>query len=302
MTLFTSGTTGIPKKVTHDFKSIVRFVKINEQNEGNVWGYAFNPTHMAGVQVFFQILLNGSSIVRLFGLPPKVIFSEIKENRISHLSATPTFYKLLLPCNEQFESVLRLTSGGEKFNENTMFQLKAVFPNAKITNIYASTEAGTLFVSKNDVFSIKPEFEHLILIKNNELLLHNSLMGKTELNLEEWYFTGDLIEVLTEQPLKFKFLSRKKDMINVGGYKVNPIEVEEAILTLSGIKNARVFSKSNSVLGNIICCEIECEDTPINESIIRMYLQTKIQEYKIPRMFKFVSELSTTRTGKLKRN
>ena len=63
ITLFTSGTTGIPKKISHDFKKITRFVKVSSQNNKNIWGYAYNPTHMAGVQVFFQAILNGNSII-----------------------------------------------------------------------------------------------------------------------------------------------------------------------------------------------------------------------------------------------
>ena len=302
VTLFTSGTTGIPKKVTHNFSSITRFVKISERNTNSNWGFAYNPTHMAGIQVFFQALLNGNPIVRLFGLTPKEIHREIKENGITHISATPTFYKLLLPCEEAFQSITRITSGGEKFNEKTIMQLKGIFPNAKITNVYASTEAGTLFASDNDIFSIKPEYEHFIRVEKGELLIHNSFMGDSDINIKEWYNTGDLIETISDKPLRFRFISRKSDMINVGGYKVNPLEVEDAIQTLSGIKNVRVYSKSNSVLGNIICCEVVCDNNQINESSIRTFLQSKIQEFKIPRIIRFVDELSTTRTGKIKRD
>jgi acyl-coenzyme A synthetase/AMP-(fatty) acid ligase len=301
-TLFTSGTTGIPKKVTHNFNSITRFVKISEHNTNSIWGFAYNSTHMAGIQVFFQALLNGNAIVRLFGMTPNEIHSEIKENGITHISATPTFYRLLLPCDETFQSVERITSGGEKFNEKTIMRLKGIFPNTKITNVYASTEAGTLFASDNDIFSIKPEYEHLIRVANDELLIHRSLMGSFDFNIEEWYKTGDLIETIIEKPLKFRFISRKSDMINVGGYKVNPLEVEETILTLSGIKNVFVYSKSNSVLGNIICCDVVCESNQLSESSIRLFLQSKIQEFKIPRIINFVDKLSTTRTGKIKRN
>lgn len=113
LTLFTSGTTGVPKKVSHDFNSITRFVKISEINKSCIWGFAYNPTHMAGIQVFFQALLNGNSIVRLFGLSINLIHNEIKNNKITNISATPTFYKLLLPCKEIFPSVKRLTSGGK---------------------------------------------------------------------------------------------------------------------------------------------------------------------------------------------
>jgi len=302
VTLFTSGTTGIPKKVTHNFNSITRFVKISERNTNSIWGFAYNPTHMAGIQVFFQALLNGNTIVRLFGLTPNEIHSEINENEITHISATPTFYRLLIPCENTFQSLKRVTSGGEKFNKKTILQLKDIFPNAKITNVYASTEAGTLFASENDIFSIKPEYEHLIHVANGELYIHISLIGILVINTKEWYNTGDLIEIITEKPLKFRFISRKSDMINVGGYKVNPLEVEETILTLSGIKNVHVYSKSNSVLGNIICCEVVCDNSQLCESSIRSFLQSQIQEFKIPRIIRFVDELSITRNGKIKRN
>jgi acyl-coenzyme A synthetase/AMP-(fatty) acid ligase len=247
-------------------------------------------------------LLNGNSIVRLFGLNTKDIYTEIKNNGVTHISATPSFYRLLLPCSETFPVIERITSGGEKFNEKTFKQLNHVFPNAKITNVYASTEAGTLFASQNDIFSVRPEYEGLIQFKNNELLIHSSLMGRTETNIEEWYNTGDIIDVVSQKPLNFRFVSRKSEMINVGGYKVNPLEVEEEILNLTGIKNVRVYSKSNSVLGNIICCEVVANNNQITESLIRVFLQSKIQEFKIPRIIRFVKELSTTRTGKLKRN
>lgn len=302
ISLFTSGTTGIPQKVTHNFSSITRFVKISEQNTNSIWGFAYNPTHMAGIQVFFQALLNGNSIVRLFGLNPLEIYQKIQENSITHISATPTFYRLLLPCKEIFQSVRRITSGGEKFNEKMIIQLSEIFPNAKITNVYASTEAGTLFAAENDIFTIKAKNEHLIRILDDELLIHSNLMGNTDGNIEEWFETGDLVEVISEKPLKFRFVSRKTDMINIGGYKVNPLEVEEAVLSLPEIKNARVYSKSNSVMGNIICCEVVCDDKEMTESTLRTFLQSKLQEFKIPRIIRFVSELSTTRTGKIKRN
>jgi len=132
ITLFTSGTTGIPKKITHDFNTITRFVKYYHNNKKSIWGFAYNPTHMAGVQVFLQALLNGNEIIRLFGLLPKEIYREIKENNITHISATPTFYRLLLPCNESFPSIIRITSGGEKFNEIIIKELNVIFPNVAI--------------------------------------------------------------------------------------------------------------------------------------------------------------------------
>jgi acyl-coenzyme A synthetase/AMP-(fatty) acid ligase len=302
ITLFTSGTTGIPKKVVHTYQSITRYVKISENNKANVWGFAYNPTHMAGIQVFFQALLNGNPIIRLFGLSKEQIFNSIDKFSITNISATPTFYRLLLPDKANFKSVKRITSGGEKFDEKTAEQLKQIFPNAKFTNVYASTEAGTLFAANGNNFSIKPEMQSFIQIQDNELLIHKSLMGKSEFSDSEWYHTGDIVKIVSEDPLQFQFVSRKNEMINVGGYKVNPGEVEEIIRNIEGIQDVRVFAKSNSVLGNIICCEVVKTSDEIDEVFIRSFLQSKLQEFKIPRIIKFVDSISTTRTGKIKRN
>lgn len=302
ITLYTSGTTGLPKKVKHTFSSITRFVKISEHKAKNIWGFAYNPTHMAGIQVFFQALLNGNSIVRLFGLTPDTIFREIKENNITHISATPTFYRLLLPWNERYNSVVRITSGGEKFDSKTLNQMKQIFPKARFTNVYASTEAGTLFAADGDAFTLKENINGLIKIIDGELIIHKELMGNMDIETGEWYHTGDLVDLLSENPIRFRFLSRKNEMINVGGYKVNPGEVEEIIREIDGIKEVRVYSKSNSVLGNIICAEIVCTDKALNETEIRNTLQQQLQEFKIPRIIRFVDEILTTRTGKIKRN
>ena len=301
ITLFTSGTTGIPKKISHNIKTISRFVKTSDSNKYNIWGFAYNPTHMAGIQVFFQALLNGNFLVRLFGLKPSEIYDQIQKYEISHISATPTFYKLMLPCENVFNSVLKITSGGEKFNDQIIKKLSTIFPKARTTNVYASTEAGSLFASENNIFTINSSHTNLIKVLDDELLIHNSLMGKSNLEVGEWYHTGDIVHVVSQEPLKFKFISRKSDMINVGGYNVNPLEIEEAILSIDSVENAIVFSKSNSVLGSIIMSEVVCDSDKIKEAEIRSYLKTKLQDFKIPRIVKFVKELSTTRTGKIKR-
>ena len=100
----------------------------------------------------------------------------------------------------------------------------------------------------------------------------------------------------------FRFISRKNELINVGGYKVNPYEVEQAILNMQEIQEVMVYGKPNSVLGNILCAEIKLmEGGNIDESKIRFYLSENIQDFKIPRRIKFVESFTLTRTGKLKR-
>lgn len=279
-------------------------MKRSEKHASDVWGFCYNPTHMAGLQVFFQALFNQNPIIRLFGLDRDMILSQIGGYQITNLSATPTFYRLLLPVSQILASVQRLTSGGEKFDAKTIAQLQTMFPNAKITNVYASTEAGTLFASQGDLFTIKESITDSVKIVDQELYLHSSLMGQSSaITLQgDWYATGDLIEVITSEPLTFKFLSRKNEMINVGGYKVNPTEVEDVIRQYPDVVDVFVYGKKNSLLGNIICCEIVRSCELVKEPLLREFLRERLQEFKIPRMMKFVEQLQTTRTGKLSRN
>ena len=108
-----------------------------------------------------------------------------------------------------------------------------------------------------------------------------------------------MIEWIDENQKIFKFVSRKNELINVGGYKVNPNEVEEVLLQNSKIKNAKVFGKPNAVLGNILSAEIVVfENQELEEAEIRNYLEDKLQNYKIPRRISFVEEIGLTRTGK----
>jgi len=305
VTLFTSGTTGVPKKLTHSFSSITRSVKQSDKHAESIWGFAYNPTHMAGIQVFFQALLNHNCIVRLFRFDREMIFNQIIENCVTHISATPTFYRLLLPADRICSSVIRLTSGGERFDGKTLMLLTKMFPNAKITNVYASTEAGAVFASTGNDFVIKKQYLSLVKIENNELFLHKSLVGKSDYlkdHEEIWYATGDLVEILTENPLTIQFLNRKNETINVGGYKVNPGEVEEAMQAIEGIREVRVFAKKNSLLGSIVMAEVVRLNETMSEANIRAILQNRLQEFKIPRIIRFVDSLKVTRTGKIQRN
>jgi acyl-coenzyme A synthetase/AMP-(fatty) acid ligase len=301
LSLFTSGTTGIPKKVTHSFSTLTRSTRLGLKYKNDIWGLAYNPTHMAGLQVFYQALLNGNAIVRLFGLSRTEVLNEIRNNEITHISATPTFYRFLSPLSDRYATVKRLTFGGERFSKTLTDNLCKFFPNATIKNIYASTEAGSVLVSNNDTFTIKPGLENLVTIKNAELCLHKDLLGEYDFNSDTWYYTGDLVEIINNNPITFRFLSRKNEMINIGGYKINPLEVEEEIRKIDGVHDTYVFAKVNSVTGYILCCYIVRSNMNISESYVRLTLRKKLQEHKIPRLIYFKEFLDTTNTGKIKR-
>lgn len=304
ITLFTSGTTGKPKKISHSKSTLIDNIRINEKRINDIWGYAYSPTHMAGLQVFLQALLNHNTIVKLFGLPKTNIISSILKNKVTHLSATPTFYKLLLPKETSFDFVQNVTFGGEKLPETLKNQLSELFPKAKFLNIYASTEAGALFAAHNDTFKIKPNLQSYVKVENDVLYVHKDKVGHSD-NIQfenEWYNTGDIVEIVEENPLTIRFISRKNEMINVGGYKVNPHEVENLILTFEEITEVKVYSRPNSVLGNMICADIVLtKNKSLTKQELIQRLKNHLQDFKIPRIIKFVETIEKTKTGKIKR-
>ena len=305
VTIFTSGTTGQPKKVVHGISTLTRSVRCGEKYAGQVWAFAYNPTHMAGLQVFFQAFVNQNTMVNVFGKSRDEVLRQIDDKRVTHISATPTFYRLLLPFERPYGHVARVTLGGEKSDARLYDAIHKIFPNAKINNVYASTEAGTLFAAKDDCFQIPLSIRDKIRVENNELLIHKSLLGTSEgfLFTNDFYHSGDLIEWVDEEAGLFRFKSRKNELINVGGYKVNPGEVEDAIMSLDGVRQVLVYGKSNSILGNVLCADVQKETgSSLTETDIKRALSARLQDFKIPRRIKFVDELSLTRTGKLKRS
>lgn len=303
--MFTSGTIGRPKKVSQTFKNLIRAVKANEKMRENIWGLAYNPSHYAGLQVFFQAFFNTNTIAYLFSKRVDEVYESLLENQITHLSCTPTFMKMLIPSIESNQLKLaNITFGGERFDDKLKGQILEKIPQVKIKDVYASTEAGSLLRGDGNSFVIPQRYAGLLKVENDELFVHQSLMGKStsyEL-VDDWYRTGDLVEYIDEQ--RFKFISRKSEMINVGGYKVNPQEVEKMIQNVQGVKDVIVFGRKNSLMGSIIVAKVVKEEgfdqSDLKLSIIK-FLKEFLQEFKIPRMIKFVDKLELTRTGKVKK-
>uniref|UniRef100_UPI0040478004 ANL family adenylate-forming protein n=1 Tax=Algoriphagus sp. TaxID=1872435 RepID=UPI0040478004 len=302
--IFTSGTSGKPKKVTQTLANLIRGVKVNNNFSSSIWGFAYNPTHFAGLQVFFQAFFNKNPLIYVFKVNFENIFYLLDKYNVSHLSCTPTFMKLLLSnIEDPLYKIMSLTFGGERFDSKIEFKIKKIFPNASIKNIYASTEAGTILYSVGDYFIIPEKYEGLIRFEDNELLINIKLLGNSEsFVLEgEWFRSGDLVEFHENE--RFKFIGRKSKMINVGGYKVNPSEVEEVIKNVIGVKDVHVFGRENSIMGNLVVAKVMVDDF-IDEKELRQKIKEKcasnLQEFKIPRLINFVDSFELTRTGKIK--
>ena len=178
---FTSGTTGRPKCVYHTIHSLTRNVKKGDRFQDNIWGFCYNPTHFAGMQVFLQALFNKNPIINLFNCDYDDVEKMMNTYNITHISATPTFYRSLYPyLKNDYPTIERITFGGEAFDSDIAQKYKSIFPNARITNVYASTEVGSIFAGHGEKLKIPDHFKEYIRVSpKNELLVHKSLMGET---------------------------------------------------------------------------------------------------------------------------
>lgn len=298
--IFTSGTTGKPKCFCHTLKNLLRNIKISENHTSDIWALAYSITHFAGIQVLLQALLNHNTIINLFGANSVLADQLLKNYRCNCISSTPTFFRnYLFSTNTINERIKTVTFGGEKFNDQLMNEAKKKFPNAKIRNIYASTEVGSILSGNGENFIIPLAFKDMIKVSaENHLLLHASLLDNIEFD-GDWYDTKDIVSV--NEDGSFKFLSRNTDFVNVGGYKVNLLEIEEEILKVDGVIDVVVYGRDNSVIGKILVADILIVDNNKEAEVkknINMYLRENLQTFKVPRIINVVKELKKNRTGK----
>jgi acyl-coenzyme A synthetase/AMP-(fatty) acid ligase len=283
----TSGTTGEPKEIIYSYDILVKNIKIKDELKNTIWGMTYDWTKIAGSQVILQSYLNEGKIVNLFKKSHSETINLISKYGITHISGTPTFYRLL--GNVVFENVKQVTLGGEVVDGNLITHIEKIFPNAKITNIYALTEFGTLFTSNKDYFEFSEKISILVKIENNNIFIKDS---------GDWINTGDVVEWLDRT--KFKIIGREDNMINVGGIKVNPIKIEEIINKLEYISNSVVYGRQNSVMGGMVVADVIL-NTNVEVSQIKKDLSKKLNKYEIPLKINIVDTISTNSNGKLVR-
>lgn len=314
----TSGTTNIPKLVSHSFKSLTKSTKLNvDVGEKYIWGLVFDIYRFSGIQVFLQSLLSGSSLIITNPHNSMVeILNLLSVNNCNALSATPSFWrKVLMTANADRLSLNRITLGGEIADNNILKALKEKFKKAKISHIYASTEVGVGFsvTDGKEGFPSSYLFGELDGIKmkiDEEGLLwispvnHEQKYLSNEKMYDEYGYinTGDLVK---EENSRIYFQGRNSGAINVGGNKVQPEEVEAALLSTNLISAAYVYPMKNAMMGALVCADLVPIEDNMDKKILKMEIlkisREKLEGFKVPAIIKFVKELETTQSGKLKR-
>ncbi len=301
----TSGTTNVPKLISHNLKSLTRTTKTNTQiGQRYRWGLVYDIYRFAGLQVYLQALLGGASLVIVENTTcMKDIVSIFIESNCNALSATPSFWRKMAMVPDFSSLPLELiTLGGEIADTAILSFLSRSFSNAKIAHIYASTEAGVGFsvVDGKAGFPVSYLDDNILglsIDKHNHLYILNELGTNVD--------TEDIVEVRDD---RVYFLGRDSGSINVGGNKVLPEEVENKLLELNYIKLAKVYPKKNNFLGNLVCADIVINESELGEldfvhakEEIFAFCRRELVTFKVPVKINFVDSIEMTLSGKVKR-
>lgn len=313
--LATSGTTGTPKIISHSLNSLTRTTSRNITKGTNyIWGLLYDPCRFAGLQVVLQSLLGGSRLA----VPQTNTFEDqvkaLLEHQINALSATPSLWrKMLMDGRVRSLSLKQITIGGEIADQQLLDVLRSGYPEVRIVHIYASTEAGTGFAVQdgkagfpsvwlNDSaspISLRINGDDHLLIKPPELPLGEEIRGR--LDSDGYLDTQDIVQKSGE---RVYFLGRASGAINVGGNKVHPEEVEKCIRQVSGVGDARVFAKSNSMMGQLVAAEVVIIDGFDQQALrqqIQVHCRSRLEPWQRPAFVVIVDSLRETAAGKKKR-
>jgi acyl-CoA synthetase (AMP-forming)/AMP-acid ligase II len=320
VTILTSGTTGTPKAVNHTWTTLASPVRKEKRYAGTRWLLTYPLNLYAGTQVLLHAVINRATLVIPASFDPIGICRAIRENRVTHASGTPTFWRQLVYFSPkealQACELEQITIGGEVVTQELLDNLRIKFPRARIVHIYASTELGRIFsvTDGREGFPAKfleepPEEGIAMRIVDGELMARgrNAMISyDRQKPLGEqsngWMATGDLVEMLGDRVV---FKGRRNDVINVGGRKVSPLQVEATLRGLPGIIDVRVYAKKSSLTGHLVAADVVlapgvCEATIGAE--LRQAASRTLQPHEVPRIVRVVPKMTINEALKIVRS
>ncbi|HUN51665.1 MAG TPA: fatty acid--CoA ligase family protein [Candidatus Sulfotelmatobacter sp.] len=320
--LLTSGTTGVPKLVRHSLTSLAGPTRAGGGlGRAAVWSTFYDIRRYGGLQMFFRALLGGGSLVLSNPAEGTADFlARAGAFAVTHISGTPSHWRraLMSPALRQLKPrYVRLS--GEIADQAILDQLRAFFPEASVAHAFASTEAGVGFEVDDGragfpagiVGRIGEAVE--IRITGGSLRLRSSrtsygyLGGEALADAEGFVDTGDMVERRGE---RYYFIGRRDGMINVGGLKVHPEEVEAVINSHPEVQMALVKARRSPITGALVAAEVVLTaapgaDAPRRAESVREALlescRRALPPYKVPAGIRFVDALDVAASGKLNR-
>jgi acyl-CoA synthetase (AMP-forming)/AMP-acid ligase II len=314
----TSGTTGIPKIVPHTLDSLARTVRRDPLGRSPVWGLVLDPTRFAGLQVTLQAVLGGGTLaIADTHAPMADQIAWLAGQGVTHMSATPTLWRRLLMAPGLDRLALRqVTLGGEIADQGVLDALRARFPDARITHIYASTEAGVGFAVNDRRAGFPLDFlDHPpggvgVAVRDGLLWLRppgrrqvRYLGGQpVTVDADGFVLTGDRIEIADDRAL---FLGRDSGVVNVGGVKVWPERVERIIAAVPGVGMAAVNAKSSPITGALLIATVVPADPACDRETLKTAIMARcrasLEREAVPARLRFADSLATNAAGKITR-
>lgn len=314
----TSGTTGIPKIVPHDLGSLARTVRRDPFGRDAVWGLVYEMTRFAGLQVALQSLIGGGTLAaapRHAPMPAQIAFLE--GAGVTHLSATPTLWRrLLMAPGIEALPLRQVTMGGEIADQTVLDAAGKRFPKARLTHIYASTEAGVGFAVNDRKAGFPLSFteespggvgvklaEGTLWVKPPGSRVARYLGGQAlETDGEGYVNTGDRIELGEGRAF---FLGRDSGMVNVGGVKVYPERVERVIAAVEGVGLAAVSAKKSPITGALLMATVVPADPGTDQDALKDRIMAAcragLEREAVPARIRFAESLETNAAGKISR-
>ncbi len=294
--LFSSGSTGTPKAMIHNLDNLIDSYK-EKKGKKLTFMIFLMFDHIGGLNTLLNCVSMGVKMVFPSNRDPEHVCSLIEKYSINILPASPTFLNLIL-ISESYKrydlSSLRLiTYGTEPMPENLLLKLKEVFPTIKFLQTFGTSETGISKMSSKSSSStlIKfddPDTEFKIIEGELWIRSKTQILGYLNSSMDRftddgWFKTGDLVEESEDGFLKI--VGRNSEIINVGGEKVFPSEVESILFLIPEIKDCIVYGESNPIIGQIVVAKI-LFTRQINNSeakkLITSFCLGKLDKYKIP--------------------
>lgn len=266
--IMTTGTTsGKPRAARHEWDKILRPSRNIRPTPEQRWLLSYGLNQFGGLQILIHFLGAQATLIAGETFQPRDGLTAMRQWNVTHASGTPTFWRFLLaelrndggavPALEQ------ITMSGEAIPAALLSEVRATFPHARLSQIYAATEFGQAVTVRDGIAGLPTNMlnsgnELDFRVVNGELWVKSSaaMLGyydEPTLDPGEWRATGDLVEIVGD---RVEFRGRKSDVINVGGVKIHPLPIEDRISQLPGVALARVFGKSSALVGSIVAVDI----------------------------------------------
>ena len=305
--LRTSGTTGGPKIVVHDFERLLGAVARGTRRR--VLSY-FPLSHMGGINTLLHTLKSGSMLV----LPPtrsvEAVCQVIARWNVEVLPTTPSFLRMVIlsgACKRHdLHSLHLITYGAEFMDEQTLMLVHKSFPTVDLRQLYGMSELGVMRSRTKSSTSPWLKFdpavtearvvEGMLEVKSPSAML-GYLDAPAPLSANEWFQTGDCV---LEENGWYRVAGRSEDIINVGGSKAFASEIEGILLGMPGVSDVVVSPESNAVLGQVVAARLwlEAPEDPQSFRIrLRQFASEHLEPYKVPRRVVIADEPPPSRTG-----